>query len=106
MISGPILLLELIIAGDVQYKSSATYPPSSSNRRRATHHSAPPSQRPNTMKGSRRNHGRGTASAALKLGVAIFLASVVSRTGRAAISPVNGEGLAALSPGEVRPAAI
>src|ERR1043166_5025549 len=106
MISGPILLLELIIAGDVQYNASATYPPSSSNRRRATHHSAAPSQRPNTMKGSLRNHGRGTASAALKLGVAIFLANVMRRTGRAAIHPVKGEGLAPFSPGAVRPAAI
>src|SRR5579859_4138921 len=96
----------ITMAGDVQYNASATYPPSSSNKRRATHHNAAPSHTPKIVNGSRSSHGRGTASAALNRGVAIFLATEVKRTGKAATRPVNGEEFRVFSPAPVRPEAM
>src|SRR5262245_33035195 len=58
------------------------------------------------IKGSRSSHGRGTASAALTEGEAIFLAKAVRRTGRAAIHPVNGDALTAWPLGAAKPVAM
>src|SRR5262245_34859086 len=106
MISGPILLLILIIADDVQYSANATYPPSSSNRRRATHQSAAPSQSPKMMKGRRRNHGRGTANSQLTESGPTFLTHSVIFSGRDATSPVNGDALTGCASERGIPAAM